>query len=205
MKAIGYCRVSTEGQARDGVSLEAQQAKIRVWCQASGCELIGMFVDAGLSGNRSDNRPGLQQGLTQACKHKAAFVVYSLSRLARSTKDALAISERLDKSGADLVAERTKSALGHLRNQGKRISGKIPYGYDLSADGGSLIPNPSEQEGVRFMLGQRAAGHGRRKIAAALTAHGFPTKTGVSWSPQAVGSILRRETLLESSVTHVAA
>jgi hypothetical protein len=28
------------------------------------------------------------------------------------------------------------------------------------------------------MLAQRAAGHGRRKIAAALTAHGFPTKQG---------------------------
>lgn len=236
MKAIGYCRVSTEGQARDGVSLEAQQAKIKAWCQANGCELIGMFVDAGLSGSRSDNRPGLQQGLTQACKHKAAFVVYSLSRLARSTKDALVISERLDKSGADLVslseridttsaagkmvfrmlsvlsefeadlvAERTKSALGHLRNQGKRISGHIPYGYDLSQDGESLAPNPSEQAGIRFMLAHKAAGLGRRKIAAALTAHGFPTKTGVSWSPQAVGSILRRENLLHLSVTHVAA
>lgn len=236
MKAVGYCRVSTEGQARDGVSLEAQQTKIRAWCQANGCELIGLFVDAGLSGSRSDNRPGLQQGLSQACKHKAAFVVYSLSRLARSTKDALVISERLDKSGADLVslseridtttaagkmvfrmlsvlsefeadlvAERTKSALGHLRNQGKRISGKIPYGYDLSFDGESLIPNRSEQAGIQFMLTQRTAGNGRRKIAAAMTAHGFPTKTGVSWSPQAVGNILRREKLICPITAHAAA
>jgi DNA invertase Pin-like site-specific DNA recombinase len=106
---------------------------------------------------------------------------------------------------ADLVAERTKSALGHLRNQGKRISGRIPYGYDLAPDGESLIPNSSEQEGIRFMLAQRAAGNGRRKIASAMTAHGFLTKTGVSWSPQAVGNILRREKLMQSSVTHVAA
>lgn len=218
------------------MSLEAQQAKIRAWCQANGFELIGLFVDAGLSGSRSDNRPGLQQGLSQACKHRAAFVVYSLSRLARSTKDALVISERLDKSGADLVslseridtttaagkmvfrmlsvlsefeadlvAERTKNALGHLRNQGKRISGKIPYGYDLSSDGESLVPNSSEQEGIRFMLAQQALGHGRRKIAAAMTAHGFSTKTGVSWSPQAVGSILRRENLICPIATHEAA
>ncbi len=163
-------------------------------------------------------------------------MVYSLSRLARSTKDAISISDRLDKSGADLVslseridtttaagrmvfrmlavlsefeadlvAERTKGALDHLRTQGKRISGRIPYGYDLSADGETLILNPSQQEGLRFMLTLRAAGKGRRKIAAALTAQGFATKTGAPWSPQAVGSILRREQLTRPMVAHVAA
>ncbi len=223
MQAIGYCRVSTEGQVQDGVSLEAQQARIRAWCEANDYSLIGLHVDAGLSGCRSDNRPGLQEALSRACKARAALIVYSLSRLARSTKDAIGISDRLAKNGADLVslseridttsasgkmifrmlavlaeferdqvAERTKSALGHLRNQGKRISGHLPYGYDLSSDGETLMPNPSEQAGVRFMLAQQATGLGRRKIAAALTAHGLPTKTGVPWSHQAVGAILRR-------------
>ncbi|MBX3328352.1 MAG: recombinase family protein, partial [Nitrospira sp.] len=86
MKAIGYARVSTEGQAVDGVSLEAQQARIRAWCEANGYTLIGLHVDAGLSGCRADNRPALQASITEACKHKAALIVYSLSRLARSTK-----------------------------------------------------------------------------------------------------------------------
>jgi len=163
MNAVGYTRVSTDGQATDGVSLEAQQARIRAWCEANAYVLVDIHVDAGLSGCRADNRPGLQEALTSAARHKAALVVYSLSRLARSTKDAIAISERLAKNGANLVslseridtttaagkmvfrmlavlaeferdqvAERTKGALAHLRNQGKRISGKIPYGYDLA-------------------------------------------------------------------------
>jgi DNA invertase Pin-like site-specific DNA recombinase len=42
--------------------------------------------------------------LAAACERKAALIVYSLSRLARSTKDAIAISERLAKNGADLVS-----------------------------------------------------------------------------------------------------
>lgn len=236
MKAIGYCRVSTEGQAQDGVSLDAQQARIRAWCEANGYVLIGLHVDAGLSGCRSDNRPGLQAALLVACKERAALIVYSLSRLARSTKDAIAISDRLAKNGADLVslseridtttaagkmvfrmlavlaeferdqvAERTKSALGHLRSQGKRISGRIPYGWDLSSDEQTLVPNPAEQEGLRFIQAQRASGHGRRKIAAALTTAGFPTKTGAPWSPQAVGNILRRENLTRPMAAHVAA
>jgi DNA invertase Pin-like site-specific DNA recombinase len=57
-----------------------------------------------MSAARADNRPQLQSALRHACQGKAALVVYSLSRLARSTKDALLISERLDNAGADLVS-----------------------------------------------------------------------------------------------------
>ena len=103
MKAVGYVRVSTEQQAGEGVSLEAQKAKIEMWCKANDCELIEVFVDAGISGKSMDKRPGLQRALVSSGKGMA-LVVYSLSRLARSTKDTLAISERLDKQGADLVS-----------------------------------------------------------------------------------------------------
>ena len=48
--AIGYIRVSTERQAQEGVSLEAQQARIEQWCQANGYELVKVEVDAGISG-----------------------------------------------------------------------------------------------------------------------------------------------------------
>lgn len=103
-KAVGYIRVSTQEQATGGVSLAAQRAKLEAWAAANDGGLVALHVDAGLSGGRADNRPGLQAALGQACKFKAALVVYSLSRLARSTRDALAISERLDKAGADLVS-----------------------------------------------------------------------------------------------------
>lgn len=223
MNAIGYTRVSTEGQASDGVSLETQQARIKAWCDANGYRLVAVHVDAGLSGCRADNRPGLQEALTAAARHQAALIVYSLSRLARPTKDAIAISERLAKNGADFVslseridtttaagkmvfrmlavlaeferdqvAERTKGALAHLRTQRKRISGMIPYGYDLASDGENLVSNPKEQSGLHLIKKLRAKGLGRRRIAAQLIKHGVPTKTGSSWSPQAVGNILRR-------------
>ncbi len=223
MKAIAYLRVSSEGQATEGVSLAAQGARIQAWCVANDLALIETHVDAGLSGCRSDNRPGLQAALTAACRHKAALVVYSLSRLARSTKDAIAISERLAKSGADLVslseridsssasgkmvfkllavlaeferdqvAERTKTALGHLRNKGKRISGRIPFGYDLAVDGETLLPNATEQMGIQIISDLRSQGFGRRRIADHLNREGIPSKTGALWSPQAVGGVLKR-------------
>jgi DNA invertase Pin-like site-specific DNA recombinase len=67
-------------------------------------ELAAVHVDAGLSGGKAANRPGLQAALGDVCKRHGILVVYSLSRMARSTKDALAIAERLDKAGADLVS-----------------------------------------------------------------------------------------------------
>jgi len=103
-KAIAYVRVSTAGQANDGVSLEAQTARIAAWCFANGYEQAETFIDAGMSGKRADNRPELIKAIAAACESGGVLVVYSLSRLARSTKDTIEIAERLGKSGADLVS-----------------------------------------------------------------------------------------------------
>jgi DNA invertase Pin-like site-specific DNA recombinase len=117
-KAVGYVRVSTEGQATQGVSMEAQEAKIRAWAAANDHDLVAIRVDEGISGGKVANRPALQEAISEACRQRAALVVYSLSRLARSTRDALEISETLRKAHADLVSlsERidTTSAAGKM-------------------------------------------------------------------------------------------
>ena len=222
MKAIGYCRVSTEMQAVDGVSLDAQKAKIAAWADLNGFELVGVEVDAGLSGGRADNRPGLQAALSAACQHKAALVVYSLSRLARSTKDAISISERLDKAGADLVSlsERidTTSAAGKMifrllavmaeferdqisertcaAMQHMKNTGKrvgtIPFGFDC-LDGENLTPNAAEQVVIETIRGLKESGETLRAIAAELERRGMKTKTGgAKWSPKVIAGILRK-------------
>jgi DNA invertase Pin-like site-specific DNA recombinase len=40
MKAIGYVRVSTEDQAREGISLDNQGSKIRAYADLNGLELV---------------------------------------------------------------------------------------------------------------------------------------------------------------------
>jgi len=118
MVAIGYVRVSTGGQAEDGVSLDAQREKIEAWARLHDEEDLVMYEDAGISGGSMDQRPGLQEALREACRRKGVLVVYSLSRLARSTKDTLAISDALAKAKAELVSlsERidTTSASGKM-------------------------------------------------------------------------------------------
>src|SRR3989304_5228544 len=58
--AVAYLRVSTEDQAREGFSLDAQRARIRAYCRAKGYVLVREFVDDGFSG-RTTNRPGFRE------------------------------------------------------------------------------------------------------------------------------------------------
>ncbi len=104
MVAIGYIRVSTEGQVEDGVSLDAQRSKLETWAKLHDEPVLLIFEDAGISGSSMTQRPGLQEALREVCQRKATLVVYSLSRRARSTKETLTISDRLAKSGAELVS-----------------------------------------------------------------------------------------------------
>jgi site-specific DNA recombinase len=120
LHAVCYARVSTVGQATEGVSLEAQQEAVARWCASNDAalDLADVFVDSGISGKRADNRPALQAALDRVCGSGGALIVYSLSRLARSVRDTLTIAERLDRAGADLVSlsERidTTSAAGKM-------------------------------------------------------------------------------------------
>ena len=113
-----YTRVSTLSQAEDGVSLAAQRDRVDAWAKSRGMVVGLVECDAGLSGGRADNRPALQRALDAVCKAKGVLVVYSLSRLARSTRDAIDIMERLHDAGADLVSLTenidTTTAMGKL-------------------------------------------------------------------------------------------
>jgi DNA invertase Pin-like site-specific DNA recombinase len=220
----GYVRVSTTGQVEEGVSLEAQQAKIAVWAELNGYELAGVFVDAGLSGGRADNRPQLLAALNAVAKVKgAALVVYSLSRLARSTADTLAIAAELEKSNADLVSlsekidtttaagrmvfrllaslaeferdqvsERTKMALAHKKRRGERV-GRVPLGFELAADGKTLVPVAAELAVVKLVAELWAKGMSLRAIAAELDRQGVPTKAGQGkWQRSTIQRLVAR-------------
>ena len=221
MKVIGYVRVSTEGQAQDGVSLEAQEAKVRAWAELNVAERVEMFRDAGLSGKRADNRPGLQAALA-AIRAGDALVVYSLSRLARSTKDTILLSEQLGRKGADLVslsekidtttaagkmvfrmlavlseferdqvAERTRHALAHKRANGQKTGGDVPFGFRCMD--GLLVEDEREQDVIHQIRAMRQESHSLREIAAELAQRGVPTKTGrPTWNPKTIAAILER-------------
>src|SRR5215203_3943970 len=81
--ALIYTRVSTEEQAREGVSLDAQLAECRTYAARQGWVLGSEFQDV-LSGTR-DDRPAYQALLAEARRHHiedkwAVVVVAALDR-----------------------------------------------------------------------------------------------------------------------------
>ncbi len=224
-EAVGYIRVSTEEQAREGVSLDAQKARIEAWATANETILIGFFADAGISGSRTENREGLNQALTLACERKAILVVYSLSRLSRSTKDTLALAERLEKAGADLVSlsERidTTSAAGKmvfrmlavlneferdqiserttaaLRHKREKRQPYSPTPYGLDRVGDVLVINHIEQKTIEDILDLRERGWSFRRIAGKLNQDGVESKRGGQWFGSTVRSIIECATRYE--------
>lgn len=215
--AVLYLRVSTIDQAREGVSLDVQRTRLEAWAIAAGYEIAGAFSDDGISGKRADNRPALQQALDTVCKCRGALVVYSLSRLARSTRDAIAIGERLEKCGADLVSLSenldTRSATGRaffkilavlaelerdlisertaaaLQHKKARGErvGEVPYGW--TANGANLEPAPEEQQRRLEMREARLRGLSWREIAEDFNLRGILSKKQRRWTERNIRKI----------------
>lgn len=219
-KAIGYIRVSTQGQADEGVSLSAQRAKIEAWCIANDMELAAVFQDAGISGGSMAGRDGLHSAMKATTKGMA-LVAYSISRLARSTKDMLAIAETLDRKGADLVSltekidtttaagrmvfkmlavladferdqigERTKMALAHKKANGE-VYAPIPFGFEATE--GRLVTVKREAKIVAEILAMREAGASFAAIADAMNERGIEGKRGGRWFASTVRYMVNRQ------------
>src|SRR2546423_9982982 len=118
MRAIGYVRVSTDKQADHGVSLEAQEAKIRAMAVVQGSEIVELIVDGGESA-KNLNRPGMERLLSLVDAGKVQTVIIAkLDRLTRSVKDLAELLERFQRRGVSLVSVAgtldTGSAAGRL-------------------------------------------------------------------------------------------
>lgn len=68
-KAVGYIRVSTYGQMKEGYSLGYQREEVIRYCELNNVELLNIYEDRGLSGATVDeegltvDREGLQDML----------------------------------------------------------------------------------------------------------------------------------------------
>ena len=208
MKVIGYVRVSTEEQASHGVSLAAQEAKIRAYADLFGHELTEVIVDGGQSA-KSLTRPGLQQALAALKTGQAeGLLIAKLDRLTRSVRDLgdlleayfqkfalMSVGEQVDTSTAggrmmlnlmtvmsqwerEIIGERTSAALQHLKAQGVKL-------------GAPALESPEVLARVRELRGE---GKTFREIARILTNEGAKTLKGGAWFSSTVQRLLARGT-----------
>jgi DNA invertase Pin-like site-specific DNA recombinase len=221
MRAIGYCRVSTDKQSENGVSLEAQTEKIRAMAVVHGFELIEVVQDG--ESAKSLHRPGMQRVLEMVRRREiAAVIIAKLDRLTRSVKDLcellelfehrgvalISVAESLDTSSAagrlvmnimaavsqwerEAIGERTRDALQHKRGQGERV-GNIAFGYRLATDGKHVEPDTGEQTVLGEIRRLRDSGVSLRRIATALNGRALKTRRGTVWRVEHVARICSR-------------
>jgi site-specific DNA recombinase len=216
-KAIGYIRVSTDKQAEQGVSLEAQKAKIEAYATLYDLQMVDYVVETGSA--KDLHREGLQEALQALSSGRAdALVIVKLDRLTRSVVDLgrlvddyfkvhalLSVSEQIDTRSAagrlvlnvlasvsqwerEAIGERTKQAMQHLKNQGQYTGGHVPYGYKLVA--GELVEHEGEQAVLGTIRKYRAKGMPLRSIAQVLANKGYQSRAGKPFHFQAVARMV---------------
>src|SRR5579862_8124092 len=101
MRAAIYARVST---ANNGQSPEMQIRELREYCKHRGWELVGEYVDAGVSGAK-DSRPELNQLMADAKKRKVdSVVVWRFDRFCRSVSHLLRALEEFRSLGIQFIS-----------------------------------------------------------------------------------------------------
>jgi site-specific DNA recombinase len=221
MRVIGYIRVSTGRQAKEGTSLRGQEDRIRAWAKFNGADKVEIFSDPGRSGRRGKRRPGVTAALAAIGKGDV-LAAYSLSRIGRSSRDLLELADAVRAKDADLVSMcedvSTKGPAGRMfftvlaaiaqyeseitgervaamwhdkRGRGEKTGGCLPFGYGVK--GKKLFPHAAEQAVIAKARGWRSEGSSLRAIAGKLEAQGIQRKAGGrTWSAVSVSRILTR-------------
>ena len=99
MKAVAYCRVSTNKDEQLD-SLEAQQRFFAEYAVKNHFELVKIYADEGKSGTKMKNRTELLKMLSDASRGIFETVlIKDVSRLARNTVDFLTSIRKLKTLG----------------------------------------------------------------------------------------------------------
>jgi DNA invertase Pin-like site-specific DNA recombinase len=106
---VGYVRVSTQGQARDGYSLQYQVDEIIKYCKENKLNLIRIYEDRGISGAKVDEegltveRESLQNMLADISQSDIrSIIVLNTSRLWRSDMAKVLIQRELKRNQVDV-------------------------------------------------------------------------------------------------------
>ena len=118
-RAALYARVSTDEQALQGYSLEAQIEKMRMYCEINDLVVAGEYIDDGYSGTKSKNRPAYQRMFSEEERSKwDILVVLKMDRIHRNSLEFIQMMEDLNKHHQEFVSTfdkfNTKTATGRF-------------------------------------------------------------------------------------------
>jgi len=218
-KAVLYCRVSTMEQANQGVSLDAQERKLRAYCDMKGLDVVAVIREEGISGGKPlHERPGGRQLVDMIDRRAVGHVVaFKLDRLFRSAGDCAIRVDQWVRRGVEVhlldVSLDTSSAYGRfqlnllaalselerglisertaaaLGHKRDQLEVYAPTPFGYDREGKRLEENPDEKDVVARILRMRAQGMSYHQIARALNNEKIPTKNGARWYASTIRNI----------------
>jgi DNA invertase Pin-like site-specific DNA recombinase len=91
----------------------------------------------------------------------------------------------------ETIKERTTEAMHHLKEQGRKTGGDVPYGFTVTA-AGTLVADADEQAMLAAIRNARQRGLSQRGVVAELTRQGFTTRKGTAFSLMQVQRIMQQ-------------
>jgi len=213
-----YTRVSTEDQAKEGFSLEAQRERLEAYCKARGWTVAKGYVDDGHTG-RDTKRPAYQRMMAERGGWDTLLVI-KMDRIHRNSRNFMEMMESLQEWGKNFVSATesfdTSTAMGRFvmdiiqriaQLESEQIGERVymgmsqkartgpgilgftaPFGYDVRD--GALTVNPAESAIVREVFERCLAGDTTNRIADVLNGREVRAKRGGRWTHAGVLYIL---------------
>lgn len=220
-RVVAYYRVSTEGQGRSGLGLEAQKEAVAGLCQSRGWQIVAEFTE--VESGKRDDRPQLQAAMHRAKVTGAVLVIAKLDRLSRSAAFLTALQESGTRFVAADMPEACETTVGILavmaRAERKAISRRTREALAAAKARGTRLGNPNGAaalrraakgnaaalEAVKANAAGRAADYAPiiadiratgatslPAIARELNERGIVTPRGGRWHPSSVRNLLAR-------------
>jgi site-specific DNA recombinase len=223
LRAGIYTRVSTEEQATEGHSIEAQLRITREFVERKNWIAVREYTDPGYSGT-NDQRPAFKRMIEDAYAGDIQVIAFhKLDRFSRSLSDILYYFRELERQGVlltsatepfDFTTPAGKAQFHMLAvfaqwyidnlsaetKKGKKqralkglYNGRLPFGYVRSESGIAQVV-PEEAEIVRKAYEAYATGcYTDRQIAELINTSDLPTRFGRRWSKDSVRDFLQNE------------
>ena len=213
-----YTRVSTEDQAKEGFSLDAQKERLTAYCEAQGWDIADFYLDEGHTG-RNTRRPAYQRMLADKDRWDIMLVM-KMDRIHRNSKNFMIMMESLEKWGKKFTSMNesldTSNAVGRfvvdiiqriaqleseqigertymgMRQKAESMDGMLgfnpPFGYHMAGE--SLVVVEAERPIVQSVFSHYLNGDTAIQIAKSLNNDSIPTRRGKEWTVWSIGRML---------------
>lgn len=222
-RVVIYTRVSTEDQVREGYSLQAQERTLREFADKNDFEVVGLYVDEGISGRSIKKRKELSQLLQDAEKKKFDLVlIYKLDRLSRTVRDAYTIIDTLVKNDIGVLSYSEKHinfsnaqqramfgmSMVFAQLEVEQISERVIFGMQEAAKSGKAMFDtpygyrnnngvieivPEEAEIVKEMFSLYKEGLGFNSIAKRFNTRGIKPPKGDFWYSNTINRCIQNK------------